>query len=54
MSFQMNEEQRMAVDGLHKFLDKEIEPAFKAHGDGFIPKEKMQQWAQIQVVNVAK
>lgn len=44
MSFQMTEEQRMAVDGLRKLLDKEIEPEFIAHGEGFIPREKMQNW----------
>lgn len=44
MSFQMTEEQRMAVDGLRKFLDDVIEPAFIAHGEGFIPREKMVSW----------
>ena len=46
MSFMMTEEQRMAVGGLRKFLDKVIEPEFKAHGEGFIPREKMQGWLQ--------
>ena len=46
MSFLMTEEQRMAVDGLRKFLDKEIEPEFMAHGEGHIPREKMQDWTQ--------
>jgi len=46
MSFAMNEEQRMAVDGLRRYLDDVIEPEFMAHGDGFIPREKMQKWAQ--------
>ena len=40
----MTEEQRMAVDGLRKFLDEKIEPEFLAHGEGFIPREKMQKW----------
>lgn len=44
MSFQMTEEQQMAVDGLRKFLDNEIEPQYLAHGEGFIPKEKMKKW----------
>jgi alkylation response protein AidB-like acyl-CoA dehydrogenase len=46
MSFAMNEEQRMAVDGLRRYLDDVIEPEFMAHGDGFIPREKMQKWTQ--------
>lgn len=44
MNFQMTEEQRIAVDSLRQFLDKEIEPEFLAHGEGFIPKEKMKKW----------
>lgn len=46
MSFQMTEEQVMATDGLRKFLDDVVEPAFIAHGDGFIPKEKMMGWTK--------
>ena len=34
MSFAMNEEQRMAVDGLRRYLDDVIEPEFRAHGEG--------------------
>lgn len=45
MSFQMTEEQSLAVDGLRRFLDDVIEPEFLAHGEGFIPREKMQKWA---------
>ena len=44
MSFAMTEEQQMAVDGLRRFLDDIIEPEFIAHGEGFIPREKMQKW----------
>ena len=46
MSFAMSEEQRMAVDGLRKLLDNEIEPEFRAHGEGHIPKQKMRDWMQ--------
>jgi alkylation response protein AidB-like acyl-CoA dehydrogenase len=46
MNFAMNEEQRMAVDGLRRYLDDVIEPEFLAHGEGFIPREKMQKWMQ--------
>ena len=46
MSFEMTEEQRMAVDGLRRFLDEVIEPEFREHGDGFIPRDKMQAWMQ--------
>ena len=44
MNFNMTEEQRIAVDSLRDFLDKVIEPEFVAHGEGFIPKEKMKGW----------
>ncbi|MBB5189265.1 alkylation response protein AidB-like acyl-CoA dehydrogenase [Zhongshania antarctica] len=44
MSFQMTEEQRAATDGLRKLLDNVIEPEFLAHGEGFIPREKMSGW----------
>jgi alkylation response protein AidB-like acyl-CoA dehydrogenase len=44
MSFAMTEEQQMAVDGLRRFLDEVIEPEFIEHGEGFIPREKMQKW----------
>ncbi|BFM17554.1 acyl-CoA dehydrogenase [Maricurvus nonylphenolicus] len=44
MSYQPNEEQRMAVDGLRKFLADVIEPQAKEYGDNKIPKELMQDW----------
>ena len=46
MSFEMTEQQRMAVDGLRRFLGEVIEPQFRAHGEGFIPRDKMQAWQQ--------
>ena len=46
MSFTMTEEQRMAVDGLRKLLDNQIEPEFREHGEGHIPRQKMQDWMQ--------
>ena len=46
MSYQMTEEQKLATEGLRKFLDNEIEPEFKAHGEGFIPREKMVAWTK--------
>ncbi len=46
MSFQMTEEQKMATDSLRKFLDKEIEPEFIAHGEGRIYKEQMTKWSK--------
>ena len=44
MAYAMTEEQQMAVDGLRRFLDEVIEPEFIEHGEGFIPREKMQKW----------
>jgi acyl-CoA dehydrogenase len=35
------EAQQMAVDGLRRYLDAEVEPAFKALGETFIPRETM-------------
>lgn len=46
MNFTQSEEQKMVLENLRKFLDAEIEPAFRAHGEGFIPREKMQRWTQ--------
>lgn len=46
MNFTLNEEQKMVLESLRKFLDAEIEPAFRAHGEDFIPREKMQRWMQ--------
>ncbi len=46
MSYAPSEEQRMVIESLRKFLDAEIEPAFRAHGEGFIAKEQMKRWIQ--------
>ena len=46
MNFQRSEEQQMIIENLRKYLDSEIEPAFREHGEGFIPREKMQEWTQ--------
>jgi alkylation response protein AidB-like acyl-CoA dehydrogenase len=35
------EEQQMAVDGLRRYLDAEVEPVLKKHGEDFIPREMM-------------
>ena len=55
MTFEMTEEQQLAVDGLRRYLDDVVEPEFLAHGEGFIPREKMQKWtsglAQFGLVN---
>jgi alkylation response protein AidB-like acyl-CoA dehydrogenase len=36
-----NAEQQLAVDGLRRFLDREIEPIVREYRDRFIPKERM-------------
>jgi alkylation response protein AidB-like acyl-CoA dehydrogenase len=46
MNFMLSEEQKMVLDSLRKYLDSEIEPSFRAHGEGFIPRKKMQRWTQ--------
>lgn len=40
------EEQQMAVDGLRRWLDSEAEPALKAHGEDFIPRERMVEFTR--------
>ena len=42
--FQLNEEQVMLRDSLRKYLDMELEPQIRAHGEAFIPREKMRGW----------
>lgn len=44
MSFLMTEEQKMATEGLRKFLNKEIKPQLEAHGEGHFNKEQLQGW----------
>jgi len=46
MNFERTEEQQMVIESLRKFLDTEIEPAFRAHGEDFIPRELMQKWTR--------
>jgi len=41
MTFVWTDEQKLAVEGLRKFLDKEIEPIVQEYRDQFIPTEKM-------------
>jgi len=45
INFQMNDQQREAVDNLRKFLDRELEPEINAHGENYIPKEKIRNWS---------
>lgn len=44
MDFNYSEEQQAIIDSLRKYLDNELEPAFRNHGEAFIPREKMQEW----------
>jgi len=44
MNFDYSDEQQAIIDNLRKFLDSEIEPAFRAHGEQFIPRDMMQAW----------
>jgi len=50
MSYFMNEEQRMAVESLRKFLDNEIEPIVQEYRDKFIPTDKMKE-IQKELIN---
>ena len=44
MEFQPDEEQRMAVESVRRFLDDKLEPEIRGHGPGFIPRQLMQRW----------
>ncbi len=44
--FKLTEDQAMIVENLRKFLDDELEPKIRAHGEGFIPREQMQEWTE--------
>ena len=44
MDFAYSDEQQMLIESLRKYLDAEIEPAFRQHGDGFIPRPLLQEW----------
>jgi acyl-CoA dehydrogenase len=48
VSFFPNEVERLAIDGLRRFLDNELEPEInqwtKANGDGRIPKAQLSKW----------
>lgn len=46
MSYAPSEEQGLVLENLRKYLDAELEPAFRAHGEGFIPKKQMGAWLQ--------
>jgi len=47
MLYAPSEEQSLLLENLRKYLDAELEPLFRAHGEGFIPREKMSAWMQM-------
>ena len=55
MSFEVTDDQWLAIESLRKFLDTELEPAIKAHGEGKVSKEQMRVWqtqlAQFGLIN---
>lgn len=46
MDFTRTDEQQLLVESLRRYLDAEVEPAFRAHGEGFIPRDAMQAWTR--------
>ncbi len=46
MHIAASDEQKMVVEHLRRYLDAELEPAIRAHGEGFIPKVLMREWTQ--------
>lgn len=53
--YQRSEDQQLAVDNLRRFLDRKVEPEFRAHAEGPIPREVMKDWttqlAQFGLIN---
>ena len=45
MNFQMTEEQEMAVESVRKFVQNEIEPEIRAHGESHFSKEQFVKWS---------
>lgn len=45
MNFQMTEEQKMAVESVRKFVQNEIEPEIRAHGESHFSKEQLVKWS---------
>ena len=45
MNFQMTEEQEMAVESVRKFVQNEIEPEIRAHGESHFSKEQLVKWS---------
>ena len=35
-----------AIESLRRYLDEQLEPELAAHGEDFVPKDKMQSWTQ--------
>lgn len=50
IGFMFNEDERLAIDGLRRFLDERLEPELKELGDVFYPKEKIREWT-MQLAN---
>ncbi|MBJ7483877.1 acyl-CoA dehydrogenase family protein [Brevundimonas sp.] len=46
MNLDMSDEQRMTVENIRRFLDTDLEPEIRKHGEGFIPKPLMKKWTQ--------
>ena len=44
IGFMFNEDERLAIDGLRRFLDERLEPELKELGDVFYPKENIREW----------
>lgn len=40
----ISEDEAAAVESLRRYLAEQIEPQVRAHGEGFIPKNKMREW----------
>ena len=36
-----------AIESLRRYLDEQLEPELAAHGEDFVPKDKMQSWTNL-------
>ena len=51
----MTEEQEMAVESVRKFVQNEIEPEIRAHGESHFSKEQLVKWSksnQVRYCNI--
>ncbi len=46
MNFDLTDDQKLATEGIRRFLDDKLEPKIRRHGEGPIPKPLMTEWTR--------